>query len=177
MNVERVVVGDLEENCYLIENNNHLLIVDPGDEFEKIKSKIGTRIVDGVLLTHHHFDHNGALKDVLNHYGVELYDFYNCRQQEYKIGEFVFEVLYNPGHSKDSVSFYFKEKNIMFVGDFVFKSNIGRCDLDGGSFQSMKNSIAELKNKFSEDTILYPGHGDNTTLEYEKKNNVYFIQN
>ena len=61
----------------------------------------------------------------------------------------------------------------MFVGDFVFKGTIGRCDLEGGDYNQMKESIKKLKT-YPKDTILYPGHGDETTLEDEIKYNPYF---
>lgn len=70
--------------------------------------------------------------------------------------------------------FYFKEKkNVMFVGDFIFLDSIGRCDLEGGSFKEMKQSIEKIK-KFSDDIILYPGHGSKTMLGYEKMHNPFF---
>ena len=86
--------------------------------------------------------------------------------------DFKFDVIYNPGHTSDSISFYFKEDNIMFVGDFIFKDTVGRCDL-GGSIVDMKHSINKLK-EYHEDIIIYSGHGDKTTLNYEKENNPYF---
>ena len=89
------------------------------------------------------------------------------------IGPFSFSVIYNPGHTDDSISFYFKEDKVMFVGDFVFLNSIGRCDLDGGSFIKMKDSISKLI-KMENDITLYPGHGLKTTLNYEKKHNSFF---
>lgn len=173
MIIEKVVVGDLEENCYIVSKEDSCLVIDPGDEFNRIKDKIGNRKVVGVLLTHHHFDHVGALKEVLDFYKTELYDFNSLKEKEYIVGPFQFEVIFNPGHSLDSVSFYFKEKQVMFVGDFVFLGSIGRCDLEGGSFLQMQASIERLK-KFPVDVTLYPGHGPKTTLEYEKRNNSFF---
>lgn len=173
MEIEKVVVGDLEENCYIVSKDNSCLVIDPGDEFNRIKDKIGDRKVVGVLLTHHHFDHVGALKEVLDFYKTELYDFDSLQEKEYIVGPFQFEVIFNPGHSLDSVSFYFKEKQVMFVGDFIFLGSIGRCDLEGGSFVQMQASIERLK-QFPVDVTLYPGHGPKTTLEYEKRSNSFF---
>ena len=68
---------------------------------------------------------------------------------------------------------YFKDENIMFVGDFVFYGTVGRCDLEGGNFQEMLDSIQKLKN-YPDSTILYPGHGKDTILGQEKQNNPYF---
>ena len=61
----------------------------------------------------------------------------------------------------------------MFCGDFIFKGCIGRCDLAGGDIRIMMKSIDKIK-KYNDDIIVYPGHGDKTTLGYEKENNIYF---
>ena len=88
------------------------------------------------------------------------------------VGDFKFQVILTPGHSKDSISFYFPEENKMFVGDFIFQESIGRCDLPGGSEIEMKNSLERLK-KYSKEITLYPGHGEVTTLDYELTHNPY----
>ena len=61
----------------------------------------------------------------------------------------------------------------MFVGDFIFKDNIGRCDLPSGNIEEMKKSIEKIK-KYDDDIIIYPGHGEITSLGYEKESNYYF---
>ena len=63
MNIKRVVVGSLEENCYIVEKNNKCIIIDPGDEADKIISNITCEVV-GILITHYHFDHIGALDEL-----------------------------------------------------------------------------------------------------------------
>jgi len=173
MRVERVVVGNLEENCYILEKDNQVLVIDPGEEVEKIKKVINNREILKVLITHEHFDHIGAVCDIIEIERIGKLSYSNLEEKEYQVGPFKFSVIFNPGHSKDSVSYYFKEDNIMFVGDFVFKSTIGRCDLEGGSYKEMLESIKRLK-EYPKDTILYPGHGDSTTLGYEIKYNPYF---
>lgn len=173
MKIDRIVVGELEENCYVLTIENECLIIDPGAEFDKIRDKIGNKKVLGVLITHHHFDHVGALKEVLEFYQTKLYDFNNLKEQQYEVGPFIFEVIYNPGHTDDSISFYFKKDNVMFVGDFIFLESIGRCDLEGGSFIKMKESIDKIT-QIKQNITLYPGHGLKTTLDYEKKHNSFF---
>ena len=174
MEVIKVVTGALEENCYIIKNNdnNTCLVIDPGDDFPKIKDKIGDAKVLGVLVTHSHFDHVGALRNFLSNRRIKVFKKSNLQEREYTLGDFTFDVIYTPGHSLDSVTFYFKEDKIMFVGDFIFKDSIGRCDLPGGSEVSMKNSINNIK-KYDKDIILYPGHGESTTLGDELSNNPY----
>ena len=170
MKIEVVRVGDLETNCYILEKNNNVLLIDPGDESNNIIDKIGDRKLIGVLITHNHFDHIGALKDILRKYNVEVYDKNNLEEKEYDIGEFKFKVIFNPGHTSDSISYLFD--NNLFCGDFIFKDSIGRWDLPTGNYNEMLESISRIK-KYN-DLIIYPGHGDSTLLEEEKKNNYYF---
>ena len=174
MDIKTVVTGYLDENCYILIKNGTCLIVDPGDDYQKIKEEIGENKVLGVLITHSHFDHIGALRNFLVKRSIKIFKKSNLiENKEYQIGDFNFEVVYTPGHSKDSVTFYFKEENIMFIGDFVFKESIGRTDLPGGSDEEMKNSIQKLI-AYEDNIELYPGHYDKTTIGYEKENNPFF---
>ncbi len=172
MEIKRVITGALDENCYVLIENKTCLIIDPGDDYQKIKEAIGENKVLGVLITHSHFDHIGALRNFLTKRSIKIFKRSNLEEKEYTIGDFKFECLYTPGHSKDSVTFYFKEENVMFVGDFVFKNSIGRTDLPGGNNKEMIESITKLL-KYTEDIKLYPGHREITTLESEKQNNPY----
>lgn len=171
MKVKRVITGYLEENCYLVENNNKVLIIDPGDEANKIKDKIGDKKVIGILITHHHFDHVGALKEIEQEYNLKESVLETGMNQ---IDEFKFEVINTPGHTKDSKSYYFYENKILFTGDFLFKESIGRTDMEGGSFSEMKDSLNIIK-KYDSNIIIYPGHGDSSTLMHEINNNIYLV--
>ena len=90
-----------------------------------------------------------------------------------EIGPFKFETIITKGHKDDCITYYFRDNQMMFVGDFIFKGSIGRCDLEGGNYDEMLKSI-ELIKKYDDDIKVYPGHGDETTLLYEKQNNPYF---
>ncbi|MDD3241543.1 MAG: MBL fold metallo-hydrolase [Bacilli bacterium] len=173
MKISRVVVGELEENCYILEKNNHALVIDPGAEYFKIKESLKNYILDGILITHNHFDHVGALNELLEIYKVKSYNMDNLKEGINTVGNFTFDVTYNKGHTSDSISFFFEEINSMFVGDFIFQRTIGRWDLPTGSELDMVKSIEEIK-KRDNDIILYPGHGPETVLGYEKKYNPYF---
>ena len=162
MNVKRVVVGELQENCYILENNGKCIIIDPGDEANKIVNCIKYPVV-GILITHYHFDHIGALE--------ELKEKYNLKENNFDIKDFNFEVINTPGHTSDSKTYYFKEYNMMFVGDFIFKNSIGRMDLPTGNQIEMKQSIDNIT-KYPLDTTLYPGHGEPTTIK-DEINNLY----
>lgn len=170
MNITRLVVGPLEENTYILEIDNELLIVDPGSEYDKISKIINNRKVLGILITHSHFDHIGALDSFKD---IDIYKYDVLEEKEYNIGKFKFDVIFNPGHSKDSVSYYFRKYNALFSGDFIFYESIGRCDLPTGSISDMEKSIDKIK-KYDKDMIIYPGHGEATTLSHEIEYNPYF---
>ena len=159
MKIENLIVGDLATNCYLLSINEECIIIDPGDEFSKIKKAVKDKKVVGCLLTHFHFDHIGALEEVLSYYDLEI--------NKVKSNNFCFEIIETPGHTSDSKTFYFPKDKIMFTGDFIFNHSIGRTDL-GGSDEDMKNSLAKFK-QYDDDIILYPGHGPSTILKKEKK--------
>ncbi len=173
MKVEQIVTGTLEENCYVLLKDNNCLVIDPGDDYPKIKEAINDHKVLGVLITHSHFDHVGALRNFLSKRGVKIFKKSNTLEQEYKIGDFCFECIYTPGHSSDSITFYFKDSASMFVGDFIFKDSIGRCDLPTGDINQMNKSIEKIK-QYSDEIKIYSGHGPFSTLGDEKKNNPYF---
>lgn len=173
MDIQRVVTGLLDENCYILKKDGKCLIVDPGDEYNKIKKEIGECKILGILITHSHFDHIGALRNFLTKKSIKIFKKSNLiENKEYNIGDFVFKPIYTPGHSSDSVSFMFEETKALFVGDVIFKGSIGRCDLPTGSDSEMINSLNKLK-KINSDYTIYPGHYDITTLKDELKNNPY----
>lgn len=176
MKIERVVTGYLEENCYILTIDKKSIVIDPGDDYDLIKEKLKDTKVLGVLLTHNHFDHIGAVNDVVKDYSINVYSANNLEEQEYQFDNFKFRVIYTPGHSSDSISYYFEQEKVMFTGDFLFKGNVGRCDLPTGSWLDMQKSLKKIK-KYLSDIIIYPGHGDKTTLEEEKNNNQYLFTN
>lgn len=165
MNIKTIQVGPLETNCYILELNNECIIVDPGDDFNKIKEAVGTKKVIGCLVTHFHQDHIEALEEVVSHYDIEI--------NKPKYGNFEYEIIETPGHTFDSKTFYFKKDNTMFTGDFIFYHSIGRTDL-GGNNKDMINSLEKFK-EYSDDIKIYPGHGPSTILGEEKKLfNLYY---
>ena len=157
MEVKRVVVGFLEENCYIVSKDNKAIIIDPGDEAERIIDACKGLDVVEVLITHHHFDHVGALNEILKKYNLE---------ENKPSGYFDYEVINTPGHTSDSKTYYFKKDGIMFTGDFLFRHTIGRTDLPTGSDEDMDSSLNRIF-KYPLDTVCLPGHGDKTTLKEE----------
>lgn len=172
MEIQKVVVGFLEENCYVLIKNNECLVVDPGAEYDKIRQLIGDNKVLGVLITHSHSDHIGALRNFLTKRSVKIFKKSNLEEKEYTVGSFKFKCIYTPGHSKDSVTFYFEEEQVMFIGDFIFKNGIGRTDLPGGDSKEMEQSIEKIK-QYDGDIRIYPGHDEESILLDEFRKNPF----
>ena len=91
------------------------------------------------------------------------------------LGEKEIKVIHTKGHSKGGVCYLIDD--ILFSGDTLFQGSIGRCDLWGGSMSEIEESIKGKLFKLDENIVVYPGHGDKTTIGYEKKYNPYFGSN
>ena len=163
MDIKTVVVGYLQTNCYILTIGNECIIIDPGDEFNKIKNAIDKKVV-GCFITHTHDDHIGSLSEVLKEYDLEV--------NKLESDNFKFEIIKTPGHTKDSVTHYFKDNKIMFTGDFIFYRSIGRTDL-GGNDKDMIDSLEMIKS-YPDDIKVYPGHGPSSILGNEKKYFSYY---
>lgn len=92
--------------------------------------------------------------------------------QEIVLGSLKFKIIHTPGHSPGGVCILIE--NHLFSGDTLFQDNVGRTDLPGGSYQTLKNSVQKKLFPLPENIIVYPGHGDFTSIGYEKENNPYF---
>lgn len=198
MKVSRIVTGLFATNTYLLEDNNKVILVDPACKEEKLEPYLVNKELLAVLLTHGHFDHIKACDDLYKKYNVPIYlngkDIYltkdnsqgrvfglqsvptisvpttNLKEGSMKIGPFKFEVIYTPGHTKGSVCFVFDD--CVFTGDTLFKGSAGRTDLDGGDNSELKASLKALKT-LNPNLIIYPGHEDISTIEYEINNNPF----
>lgn len=165
MQIKCIPVGDLQANCYIVSKEKKAILIDPGDEYKKIENELKDLELIGILLTHSHFDHVGALS-----YFEEKYHLTHNK----KIEEFFYEVIETPGHSKDSLTFYFPQEKIMFTGDFLFQGTIGRMDFPGGSEKEMQKSLEKIA-KYDDDIQIYPGHGPSTILGTEKRLFHYYF--
>ncbi len=155
------------------------------------------------LCTHYHLDHLFGAEYVKTEYGLspevnqtdlEILPSINQQSQSFGLprevkdpeihtfleegdvvtfGHSELKVLAVPGHSPGSLAFYNKEKGCVFVGDAIFAGSIGRTDLWGGNTSQLIRSIKQSIFTLPEDTVIYPGHGPETNVGYEKKNNPY----
>ena len=204
--LHRIVVGPIMENCYILRNEDtmEMLVVDPGDEPERIIKEIESLggELKAILLTHGHHDHFTALRLVRDKYPDAKY--YACFDEEWllnhrsdyfgkapmemlgtpdvwvKEGDEIdlmgtnIKVLQTPGHTRGSVCYYLPEEKILFTGDTVFKCSCGRTDLVTGDGNEMLSSLRRIAKDIPDDVAIYPGHEDSSTMEFEKKYNPYF---
>ncbi|MBE5889859.1 MAG: MBL fold metallo-hydrolase [Lachnospiraceae bacterium] len=155
-----------------------------------------------IILTHGHFDHCNGIEDFLSEYDIPVYtyegeretmenpiynlsgdmggegcsyhvDYYLKDEQELDIAGFHFRVLATPGHTLGGCCFYFPYEDTLFSGDTLFQYSVGRTDFPGGSMSTLVHAIKEKLMVLPEKTTVYPGHGDATTIEFERMNNPY----
>ena len=193
LNMKHLALGAYQTNCYLVwdETSPTCVVIDPGYEPETVLNevkKLGKEIA-AILLTHGHFDHVGGVKDLAAETGCKVY----LNEAElsmppqmtagslyytnlYAEGDFVeaaglsFKVLHTPGHTPGSVCLCCE--NALFSGDTLFWGSCGRTDLPGGSWSTIRTSLKRLAD-LPGDYDVYPGHGDSTTLSFERKMNPY----
>ncbi len=206
MKLLNLVVGMIETNCYIAydEISSHGVVIDPGANANSILQAITTNniSIDYVLLTHGHFDHILAAASICQATGAKLVIHKNdaallkeavVRQYSaYIQGEFhekladilaedgttiktadmTFRYVHTPGHTPGSCVIVCG--NIMFSGDTLFREQCGRCDLAGGDFSQMLLSLKRLYTM--EEYQVFCGHGEATTLSYERMHNPYMKQ-
>lgn len=188
-----LVVGPVETNCYLMPTEQGTLIVDPGDEAERIAAAMDALPPPAaVLLTHGHPDHAGAAAalaarlevPVFAHEGdrdwvegrLNVWGWSTPRVECRWVSEDVpllprVRVLATPGHSPGSVCY--QVGGLWFVGDTVFCGSVGRTDLPGGDGEALMASLARLGEVVAPEAELLPGHGPQTTLAQELVHNPW----
>ncbi|MCT4604833.1 MAG: MBL fold metallo-hydrolase [Marinisporobacter sp.] len=208
MELERLVVGMLETNGYILYDEYSLeaFIIDPGDEVKTFIERIQKKRLKpiGIILTHYHYDHIGAVIELKEKYPMPVYihkkdakglndPYINHSISSFrkaiaiipdklvKDGDHIetswvnLEIIHTPGHTPGGMCIKVKNENIIFTGDTIFNVDIGRMDLDGGDEQAMKNSIRNKISKWKDEVMIYPGHGDPASMEYVRKKNVEFL--
>ena len=178
MEIKRIVVGQLETNCYLLVNKGEAIVVDPGDEARKIAKEVEAAgvAVKSIINTHHHFDHIGANEELKIKFGTKLLiDRYDNKggiaaDELLKDGDVIMidqellKVVETPGHTKGSVCLF--GDGFVVSGDTLFEDGFGRTDFPGGSNLDMTASLKKLDSIIPEGTMVYPGHGN--IFKYKK---------
>lgn len=98
---------------------------------------------------------------------------YLTDKEDIRLGEDILKVIFTPGHSPGSVCFYCEKQQFLIGGDVLFRESIGRTDLPGGNFETLEASIRERLYTLPDEVAVYPGHGHETTIGYEKKYNPF----
>jgi len=209
MDVRMFTVGPVAENSYIFrrDGSDRALIVDPGDEADKLLAAIdglGVKL-EGILLTHTHFDHVGAVAPVAKATGAEVWvpklesfvladinsyvpwpDFgpFESYEAEHvmeggerlELAGFEIDVLFTPGHSPGHVTFSIPDEAAVFSGDVLFQGSVGRTDLPGGDWGTLLESIRLLVDSLPAETAVYPGHMGTTSLGAERTSNPFLAE-
>ena len=199
MEITKVSVGDLQVNCYILSVGSDAVVIDAGDEYEKIIKAAKGKKIKAVLLTHGHFDHTGAVKELQKN-GAKVYiskdeeymlsDSYSCLSAPFgfpfneikadftfndgdvlEIAGISFKIILTPGHTTGSACFLVDD--VLFSGDTLFYRSIGRTDFPGGDFDVISKNIREKLYTLPENTVVYAGHGEDTTIGEEKQLNPF----
>jgi glyoxylase-like metal-dependent hydrolase (beta-lactamase superfamily II) len=201
LEVRRMIVGELSTNCYFLISAGEAMLIDPGGEAHRILKEIeGERLKIKVIVnTHGHYDHivgddflreelkaplaihekdkemlNDPIKNGSYFFGDEVRvkapEIVLQDGDELELGEEKIKVILTPGHTPGSVSLY--AEGMLFVGDLLFKDGVGRTDLPGGSDQALFKSLVKIS-EFPPDTLIFPGHGEETFLSRELERNSF----
>lgn len=184
------------------EKTNEAVIFDPGDEPERIIEVINNNKfnVKSIVLTHSHFDHIGGCSKIKEIFDVPLiicegeeaiisnadlnltsafesgytlnYDYVLKDGEKYSIGELEFKTIHTPGHTPGGACYFFEKEGVLISGDTLFRYSIGRTDFPMGSTKDIIKSLSRLS-LLDDDVIVYPGHGNSTTILEEKEHNPY----
>ena len=185
--VETFPLGDYQTNCYLVRQagQTQCVLIDPGYAADFLLDTLNTKGLElsAIALTHGHFDHVGAVRDLAAETGCRVYlsgdelslppaitagrlyctDLYTDR---FTAAGIPFTVLKTPGHTPGSVCL--RTGSLLFSGDTLFAGSCGRTDLPGGDPADMRASL-KLLAAIPENLTVYPGHGEATTLDAEKR--------
>ncbi|MDO5387873.1 MAG: MBL fold metallo-hydrolase [Clostridia bacterium] len=185
------------------ENTNEAIVIDPGAMAEKLKNVIKNEKynIKAICLTHSHFDHAGAAEELREYTNAPVFicegeeivaesSVYNLSQMfgepftvpydrvlkdgdVFDFGNLSFKVLLTPGHTPGGCCYYFEKEGVVFSGDTLFFASVGRTDFPGGDGKALIESIKNKIFTLPKETLVYTGHGKNTTVEYEIANNVF----
>jgi glyoxylase-like metal-dependent hydrolase (beta-lactamase superfamily II) len=209
MEVRMLTVGQIAENSFLFraDGSDRALLVDPGDEAPKLLAAIDELGVtlDGILLTHTHFDHIGAVAPVARATGAEVwvpeiekmvladinsfvpwpgfgpFEDWDAEHtlrggEKLELAGMEIDVIFTPGHSPGHVTFSIPSEQVIFSGDVLFEGSVGRVDLPGGDWGTLLESIRTLVDTLPPETTVDPGHMGITTLGAERASNPFLAE-
>ena len=185
------------------EGSSKVIFIDPadyGDQIFKAMKDNGFEVA-AILLTHGHFDHIWGCSRLRQLTSAPVYAYEGEEKvllsadlnvsagagractvkantllkdgEEVTIEGMTFKLIATPGHTQGSCCYYFEEANMLISGDTLFEESVGRTDLPTGSMSTLVRSVKEKLFELPDDTVVYPGHGDSTTIGHEKKYNPF----
>ncbi|MDR1800859.1 MAG: MBL fold metallo-hydrolase [Lachnospiraceae bacterium] len=205
MKIETFVTGIVSTNCYLAinETSKQTVVIDPAACPKKLLDFINDEklVIEGIFLTHAHFDHILGLKDFLCIYPVPVYinekggdilkdphqnlsmvytDGFSFEGADYlkdgdviEIAGFNFKAIWTPGHTPDGTCYYEENEKVLFSGDTLFEESVGRTDFANSDTKALEDSIKEKLFILPNDVKVFPGHMGATTIGHEKEYNPY----
>jgi glyoxylase-like metal-dependent hydrolase (beta-lactamase superfamily II) len=204
--VNRYELGPIGTNCYIVRADDsaaQAVVVDPGAEAARVLAELdtlGTRCA-AILVTHGHWDHLGAVADLADATGAAVHmaeeervlledlnsfappgidlrpytpDVLLQGDETLELAAIQFETLRVPGHSPAHLAYH--AGGSLFSGDVLFAGSVGRTDLPGADWETLVDSIGMLADRFPPDTVVYPGHGAETTLGAELARNPFLAE-
>jgi glyoxylase-like metal-dependent hydrolase (beta-lactamase superfamily II) len=189
LKIEQIQVGQMENFTYLIidEEEKEIAIIDPSWDLDKIFEiiKRNSYRVKFIINTHTHFDHILGNEQVLaitncqivqHENSIDRHDIAVKDGDRIRVGNIVIDILYTPGHSKDSICLIVDSK-IIFTGDTLFVGNCGRIDLPGGNVNEMYDSLLRRIIKLNDELTVYPGHnyGIKTVSTIGEEKNTNYV--
>ncbi|MCR4618445.1 MAG: MBL fold metallo-hydrolase [Lachnospiraceae bacterium] len=187
------------------EGNKNCVVIDAPDKGKEIAAALAKHgfSVEALLLTHGHFDHIWGASELRQATSAKIYALdaeqplledsrlnvsaqsgrpatvkvnkYLSDGEEFTLADITFKVIATPGHTAGSCCFYIEEAGILIAGDTLFLESVGRTDLPTGSGATLERSVKEKLFVLPDETVCYPGHGDETTIGHEKKYNPFLV--
>jgi hydroxyacylglutathione hydrolase len=203
--VDRYELGPIGTNCYVVRTERdaaEAVVIDPGGDATTLRLELARMSVSvaGILVTHTHYDHIGAVADLAEAAGAPVYiseveaavlarpsDYYPGQairpwtaevelsgEETIDLAGISFETVQVPGHSPGHLAFY--AELCLFSGDVLFAGSVGRTDLPMASWETLVESIRALVDRFPPETVVYSGHGPPTTLGAELVRNPFLTE-
>ena len=185
------------------DDTKEVLVIDPGASADQLAKKICQEKLTpiAILLTHGHFDHIMAADEVRDKYNVKVYasaeekntlstphinlgeaygmnlsvkaDVWHNDGDILKLAGFDIKAIHTPGHTEGGTCYYIGSIGVLFSGDTLFCESVGRTDFPGGSMSDIVHSIKDKLMVLPDDTKVYTGHGEGTSIGYERVHNPY----